>query len=135
MLDNLPLVGTTRDLNSPDSLEYWRSVCPVELKEIGGGTISGSLRSRYIGELTFNKITFGNQLFECVKGDSTYRDAPFYSLTFPFNGLAECFVGDTHMQLVPNHAYLINVNHTAKLRVENQYSTFNIQIPVSPNAY
>ena len=35
------------------------------------------------------------------------------------------------MRLVPDHAYLINVDHSAKLRVEQHYSTFNIQIPVS----
>ena len=136
MLNNLPLVGTTRDLNGHDSLEHWRSIFggiwgPVELTQIGVGKVSGNLRSRFVGELTFNRITFGNQLFECVKGDATYRDEPFYSLTFPFDGAAECFVGDTHMRLVPNHAYLINVNHTAKLLVEKQYSTFNIQIPLS----
>ena len=32
---------------------------------------------------------------------------------------------------MPNHAYLINVETAAKLTVENQYSTINIQIPVS----
>jgi len=35
------------------------------------------------------------------------------------------------MRLVPNHAYLIYVDHSAKLRVEQDYCTFNIQIPVS----
>jgi AraC-like DNA-binding protein len=89
------------------------------------------LRSRHVGALTFNQIRFGNQLFECLKGDSKFRDEPFYSLTFPSEGAAECFVGDNHMRLVPNHAYLIYVDHSAKLRVEEDYTTFNIQIPVS----
>ena len=136
MLDNLPLVGTTRDLNSADSLEYWRSIFggiwgPVELTEIGGDKVSGSLRSQHAEGLTFNRITFGNQLFECVGGDAKSCDEPFYSLTFPRSGVAECFVGETRMRLTPNHAYLINVDRSAKLRVEKHYSTFNIQIPVS----
>lgn len=63
------------------------------LTEIGDARISGSLRSRNIGELTFNQLTFGNQLFECLKGDSKYRDEPFDSLTFPKSGEAECFAG------------------------------------------
>lgn len=138
VLDNLPLVGTTQDLNNIDSLEYWRSIFggvwgPVELTEIGGDKISGSLCSQDVGALTFNRITFGNQLFECIGGGgySTPRDEPFYSLTFPQSGQADCFVGETRMRLTPNHAYLINVDQSAKLRVEQHYSTFNIQIPLS----
>jgi AraC-like DNA-binding protein len=135
-IGELPLVGSTFDVGGGDSLEYWRCIFggvwgPVELTEIGGGKISGSLRSRHVGELTFNQIAFGNQLFECLKGDSKYRDEPFYSLIFPHRGSADCFVGNSHMHLVPNNAYLINVDDSAKLRVENEYNTFNIQIPVS----
>ncbi|MFK7963841.1 MAG: AraC family transcriptional regulator [Burkholderiaceae bacterium] len=103
---------------------------PLKLKEIGG-RLSGSLHSRRIGELTFNKIVFGNQLFECLNDGSSRRDEPFFSLTFPQAGSAKCFVGRTRMRLMPNHAYLINVETAAKLYVENQYSTINIQIPVS----
>lgn len=66
-----------------------------------------------------------------MQGKSAPRDEPFYSLTFPYSGTADCFVGASHMRLVPDHAYLINVDHSAKLRVEQHYSTFNIQIPVS----
>lgn len=135
-LVELPLVGRTIDVRSKDTLEHWRCIFggiwgPVALTEIGDSRISGSLRSRHIGELTFNQLTFGNQLFECLKGDSKYRDEPFYSLTFPKGGEAECFAGNAHMRLLPNHAYLIYVDHSAKLRVEKDYSTFNIQIPVS----
>ncbi len=134
--DALPLVGSTVDLNGSDSLEHWRCIFggiwgPVELTEIGGGTIAGSLRSRHVGDLTFNRIHFGNQLFECLKGNAAHRNEPFYSLTFPQAGAADCFVGDCHMHLVPNHCYLINVDLSAKLRVEKDYSTFNIQIPSS----
>lgn len=138
MLDNLPFVGTTQDLNNTDSLEYWRSIFggiwgPVKLTEIGGEKISGSLCSQDVGTLTFNRITFGNQLFECTEGGGspTARDEPFYSLTFPQSGAADCFVGETQMRLRPNRAYLINVDQSAKLRVEQQYSTCNIQIPLS----
>lgn len=58
--NHLPLVGTTRDLNSSDSLEQWRSIFsgiwgPVELTEIGRGKISGSLRSQHVGELTLTE--------------------------------------------------------------------------------
>ena len=134
--DALPLVGSTVDVRGSDSLEHWRSIFggiwgPVELTEIGGGKIAGSLHSRHIGDLTFNRIHFGNQLFECVKGNAVYRNEPFYSLTFPQMGAADCFVGDCHMHLVPNHCYLINVDLSAKPRVEKDYSTFNIQIPKS----
>jgi len=130
---NLPLVGTTIDVNVNDSLEHWRCIFggvwgPVELTEIGSSRISGSLHSRHVGQLTFNQITFGNQLFECVKGDSKYRDEPFYSLTFPRTGAAECFVGDSHMRLVPDHAYLINVDHSAKLRVEHHYPQVALEL-------
>lgn len=135
---NLPLVGTTQNLDSTNSLEYWRSIFggiwgPVKLTEIGGEKISGSLCSQNVGALTFNQITFGNQLFECNEGVGypTSRDEPFYSLTFPKSGVAECFVGETQMRLLPNNAYLINVDQSAKLRVEQHYSTFNIQIPLS----
>ncbi len=134
--DALPLVGSTVDVRGRDSLEHWRSIFggiwgPVELTEIGGGKIAGSLHSRHVGDLTFNRIHFGNQLFECVKGSAAHRDEPFYSLTFPQMGAADCFVGDCHMHLVPNHCYLINVDLSAKLRVEQDYATFNIQIPKS----
>lgn len=135
-INRLPLVGTTSDLSPSESLEHWRSIFggiwgPVELTEIGAGNVSGTLRSQHIGELTFNRITFGNQLFECMGGNNELRNEPFYSLTFPKSGTADCFVGNTRMRLAPNHAYLINVDNTAKLRVEKHYSTFNIQIPVS----
>jgi len=134
--ENLPFVGTTGEVDSVHSLDYWTSIFsgvwgPVELSEIGDGQLSGSLNSRQVCELTFNKITFGNQLFKCVRGNENSRNEPFYSLTFPQSGSANCFVGDTRMQLVPQHAYLINVNSSAQLSVERHYSTFNIQIPVS----
>ena len=134
--DALPLVGSTVDVRGSDSLEHWRSIFggiwgPVELTEIGSGKIAGSLYSRHVGNLTFNRLHFGNQLFECVKGNTACRDEPFYSMTFPHAGAADCFVGDCHKHLVPNHCYLINVDLSAKLRVEKDYSTFNIQIPKS----
>ncbi len=134
--DALPLVGSTVDVNGSDSLEHWRYIFggiwgPVELTEIGSGKIAGSLRSRHVGDLTFNRIHFGNQLFECLRGKAAHRNEPFYSLTFPQIGAADCFVDDCHMHLVPNHCYLINVDLSAKLRVEKDYSTFNIQIPKS----
>jgi len=135
-IDALPLVGSTIDARGRDSLERWRCIFggiwgPVELTEIGGGKISGSLHSRHVGDLTFNRLHFGNQLFECLKGNAAHRSEPFYSLTFPQLGTADCFVGDCHMHLVPDHCYLINVDLSAKLRVEKDYSTFNIQIPKS----
>lgn len=134
--DNLPLVGTTHEVRTADKLDHWRSIFsgvwgPVELTEIGGGKLSGSLNSQRVNDLNFNRITFGNQLFECIPGNDSAREEPFYSLTFPQSGVANCYVGESHMRLVPNHAYLINVNTSAKLQVEQHYSTFNIQIPVS----
>ncbi len=134
-LGHLPLVGQTWDVAPADSIEYWRDVFsqiwgPLRIEEIGG-RLSGRLHSRRIGELTFNRIAFGNQIFECINDKSSSRDEPFFSLTFPQAGTAECFVGRSRMQLVPNHAYLINVETAARLCVQSQYSTINIQIPVS----
>lgn len=137
---NMPLVGKTTDVGIADSMEHWRHVFggiwgPVDLTELGGGKLSGSLHSRRTGALTFNQIDFAHQIFKCVKGTSTQRAEPFFSLTFPESGSAKCHVGEHTMRLVPKHAYLINVDLSARLEVNESYSTFNIQIPVSALDY
>ena len=137
---NMPLVGKTSDVSNRDCMEHWRHVFggiwgPVDLTEIGGGKLSGRLHSRQVGTLNFNQIDFGHQIFKCVKGNNTQRDEPFFSLTFPESGSARCYVGDQTMRLVPKHAYLINVDLSARLEVNDHYSTFNIQIPVSALEY
>ena len=139
-LANMPLVGKTAEVSGVDSMEHWRHVFggiwgPVDLTEIGGGRLSGSLHSRRAGALTFNQIDFGHQIFRCVKGQEAQRNEPFFSLTFPESGSAKCHVGDQTMRLVPKHAYLINVDLSARLEVQDSYSTFNIQIPVSALEY
>ncbi|MEM8571554.1 MAG: AraC family transcriptional regulator [Pseudomonadota bacterium] len=127
-------------MRNKDSMEHWRHVFggiwgPVDLTEIGGGRLSGSLHSRQVGALKFNQIDFEHQIFKCVRGNRSERAEPFFSLTFPESGSARCYVGDQSMKLVPKHAYLINVDLSARLEVNDSYSTFNIQIPVSALEY
>ncbi|MFK7964017.1 MAG: AraC family transcriptional regulator [Burkholderiaceae bacterium] len=136
VLSELPLVGTTRDVRRSDAVDYWRSIFgevwgPIHMTEVGARQLSGNLRSRCIGGLTFNRIEYGHQAFACANRSSTAHREPFYSLTFPQSGSAKCFVGSTQMTLLPNHAYLINVNSSSRMRVDQHYSTVNIQIPVS----
>ncbi|WP_136443174.1 helix-turn-helix transcriptional regulator [Pacificoceanicola onchidii] len=140
VVSKMPLVGRTSDVNERESMELWRHVFggvwgPVDLVEIGDGRLSGSLHSRKVGALTFNQLEFGHQIFKCVKGNNAQRGEPFFSLTFPESGAAKCHVGDQAMRLIPKHAYLINVDLSARLEVSKSYSTFNIQIPVSALEY
>ena len=135
-LGELPLVGTTRDVRRSDAVDYWHSVFgevwgPIHMTEVGARQLSGSLHSRQIGGLTFNRVEYGHQAFACANRSATSSHEPFFSLTFPQFGSARCIVGSTQMTLSPNHAYLINVNSSSRMRVDQHYSTVNIQIPVS----
>ena len=134
--DSMPLVGSTSEVGRADCMEHWRCVFggiwgPIDLTEIGGGELSGNLHSRKVGALTFNHIDFGHQVFKIIKGNGSQDQEPFYSLTFPHCGSARCHVGEQTMRLVPKHAYLVNVDISSQLRIDEAYSTFNIQIPVS----
>lgn len=97
----------------------------------GAGLISGSLHSQEIGDLTFSRIEFGNQQFERSQNSLKHLEAPFYSLTCPESGEAFCQIGDANTRLVPQNAYLLNNGVAAKLRVEQDYSTFNVKITVA----
>ncbi len=136
----LPLVGRTSDVKKTQSKDHWRSVFggvwgELDIKAVKDGQISGSLHSQRIGDLTFNRIEFGNQQFERSSGRLKEHEEPFYSLTFPERGEAVCQIGDTQTRLVPQNAYLLNNGLAAKLRVENDYSTFNVKIPVCALEY
>ncbi|WP_458790438.1 AraC family transcriptional regulator [Yoonia sp. MH D7] len=132
----LPLIGRTSDVDHARIEEHWRSVFSgvwggnLEFQPVKEGQISGSLHSQKVGDLTFNRIEFGHQQFERSRGRHKQSDEPFYSLTFPESGEAMCQIGELNTRLVPQKAYLLNNGLTAKLRVERDYSTFNVQIPV-----
>jgi len=136
----LPLIGSSSDVASEQSEDHWRSVFgeiwgPVNIKAVTDGLISGSLRSKKVGGLSVNCIEFGNQQFERSHSDLKRLDEPFYSLSFPDNGEALCQIGDLQTRLVPQHVYLLNNNIAAKLKVEENYSTFNIKIPMDALEY
>jgi AraC-like DNA-binding protein len=136
----LPLVGDTAELHGSEKTEYWKAVFgplwgAVNLRAVEDGQISGSLHSRRIGELTFNRIAFGNQQFERTKSGRGGDSEPFYSLSFPERGAADIAVGDASTRLLPRNAYLLNNSLTARLKVTGEYSTFNIKIPISSLEY
>ncbi|WBU57395.1 AraC family transcriptional regulator [Paracoccus sediminicola] len=131
----LPLIGRSADAQPGDAGDHWRSVFsgvwgPLNVRPVTDGNISGSLYSRKVGDLTFNRIEFGNQQFE--KSHSRHsNEEPFFSLSFPESGAALCQIGERIEQLLPQNAYLLNNGMSAKLRVQKDYSTFNLKIPVS----
>ncbi len=131
----LPLIGQTSDVEHAQSEEHWRSVFggvwgELDIRSVKDGKISGSLHSRKIGALTFNRIEFGNQQFERSRARLEQLEEPFYSLSFPESGEAFCQIGDMNTRLVPQNAYLLNNGLAAKLLVNHEYSTFNVKIPV-----
>ena len=129
----LPLVGRSDDVEKKESGDHWHSIFSelwgdVDVKPVVEGQISGSLHSKKVGGLTFNRIGFGNQQFEkSLKRGSS--EEPFFSLSFPESGAALCEIGDVRRELRPQNTYLLNNGLSAKLRVENDYSTFNVKIP------
>lgn len=130
----LPLIGSTNQVQDHHTKDYWRSVFgelwgEIDLQEVSQGQLSGHLQSRKIGDLTFNRIEFGNQQFERYRQRSNDHQSPFYSLSFPEQGSAFCQIANQQAQLIPNHAYLLNNSFAAKLRVEEHYTTFNVKIP------
>lgn len=134
--DLLPLIGRTMDVGAQLSDDHWRSVFgelwgSIDLKAVKDGQISGSLHSRKVGNLTFSRIEFGNQKFERTHAHLKDEPEPFYSLTFPESGAAECQIGDTYARLAPEKAYLLNNGLAAKLKIDEKYSTFNVKIPLS----
>ncbi|SDD68461.1 AraC-type DNA-binding protein [Paracoccus isoporae] len=131
----LPLIGRSSDARPDSAGEHWRSLFSgvwgaLNVKPAVEGSISGSLYSRKIGDLTFNRIEFGNQQFE-KSHSRTLSEEPFFSLSFPESGAAQCQIGDRTVRLLPQNTYLLNNGMSAKLRVEKDYSTFNLKIPVS----
>lgn len=136
----LPLVGGTSNLGDNEKTEHWQAVFgtlwgAVNLRAVEDGQISGSLYSRKIGELTFNRIEFGNQQFERRRSRNGEASEPFYSLSFPERGAAEISVAAATARLLPQNAYLLNNGLTARLKVSGEYSTFNIKIPLSSLEY
>jgi len=136
----LPHVGDTAAVTDRHKAEHWQKVFgdlwgAVNLRAVGGGRISGSLYSRKIGALTFNRIEFGNQQFERSRAFAGRDSEPFYSLSFPERGEAHITVGEANARLLPQNAYLLNNGLTAKLRVGEEYSTFNIKIPLTALEY
>jgi len=132
----LPLVGDTSGFLENEKAEHWRAVFGTlwgaeNLRTVEDGQISGSLYSRKVGELTFNRIEFGNQQFERRRSRNSEASEPFYSLSFPERGSAEIAVGGKSARLLPQNAYLLNNGLTARLKVSGEYSTFNIKIPLS----
>jgi AraC-like DNA-binding protein len=136
--DQLPWVGGTSEVDGTLSDDHWREVFGrlwgnLNLMPVREGNIFGSLHSRSIEELRFNRIEFGNQKFERLK--QVNSEEPFYSLTFPQAGSARCQIGGQSTKLLPGNAYLLNNGLAAKLLVEEQYSTYNVLIPISALEY
>ncbi|WBU64317.1 AraC family transcriptional regulator [Paracoccus aerodenitrificans] len=131
----LPLIGRSVDAQSGEDRDHWRSVFSglwgaLEVKPVVEGNISGSLYSRTIGDLSFNRIEFGNQQFE-KSHNRRLQEEPFFSLSFPESGTALCEIDGNRVQLLPQNTYLLNNGLSAKLRVKRDYSTFNVKIPVT----
>lgn len=130
---SLPFVGSSTGAQTGRGKDEWQAIFSgvwgeLDVKPFADGEITGSLSSQRVGDLTFNRVEFGNQQFEKAnRGNS--GEAPFFSLSFPEGGAALCKIGDVETRLVPQNTYLINNGLSAKLRVENNYSTFNVQIP------
>lgn len=136
----LPLVGGTSNICDNEKAEHWQAVFgtlwgAVNLRPVEDGQISGSLHSRKIGALTFNRIEFGNQQFERTTSCRGEASEPFYSLSFPERGAADIAVGGACARLLPHNAYLLNNGLTARLKVAGAYATFNIKIPYSSLEY
>lgn len=132
--EHLLRIGGTSDVESARCEEHWREIFgslwgDLDLTSVHDGQLFGSLHSRKIGELTFNRIEFGNQQFE--RATETKGHEPFYSLTFPETGHADFQIGDRRARLLPQNVYLLNNGLAAKLRIDKTYSTFNVQIPIS----
>ena len=133
----LPFVGRTEAVSDDLKADHWNAMFgqlwgAQNLRALHrDGQIKGSLHSRRIGALTFNRIEFGNQQFERARSRRDAETEPFYSLSFPERGSAEIEIGDAASRLLPQNAYLLNNGLTARLRVAEEYSTFNIKIPYS----
>ncbi|MEM9630835.1 MAG: helix-turn-helix domain-containing protein [Pseudomonadota bacterium] len=132
---NLPLIGRTADVVRERSDDHWKAVFggiwgTNNIQPVVEGQISGSLHSRKVGDLTFNRIEFGNQQFE-KSHNRRSEEEPFFSLSFPESGTAICQIADVQAQLLPQNTYLLNNGLAARLRVEHDYSTFNVKIPVT----
>ncbi|WP_417673267.1 AraC family transcriptional regulator [Roseibium sp.] len=132
----LPLVGRTDAVSDRHRADHWRTVFgqlwgAVNLRAIREGEVTGSLYSRKVGALTFSRIAFGNQQFERARPSRGNDVEPFYSLSFPETGSADIQIADASAHLVPQNAYLLNNGLAAKLKVAEEYSTFNIKIPLS----
>lgn len=129
----LPYVASTTDVAEQQREELWRSVFSglwgaVDVRRSSAGFLEGSLHSRKIGALTFNRIKFGHQSFERSRTHLKRLDSPFYSLTFPEYGAAVGRVGNSSAKLEPGNVYLLNTGLPSELKVEQAYSTFNILI-------
>ncbi|ADZ68965.1 helix-turn-helix transcriptional regulator [Polymorphum gilvum] len=134
--DLLPLVGATDTVGDRHQADHWRTVFGAlwgaeNLRAVRGNRITGSLHSRKVGELTFNRIVFGNQQFERARARRGRDPEPFYSLSFPESGHAEIEIGEAGTRLMPRNVYLLNNGLAARLKVAEEYSTFNIKIPLS----
>lgn len=131
----LPLIGRSADAQSGEDRDHWRSLFSgvwgeLDVKPVVEGNITGSLYSRRMGDLSFNRIEFGNQQFE-KSHNRRLQEEPFFSLSFPESGTALCEIEGNRVQLSPHNTYLLNNGLSAKLRVERDYSTFNVKIPVT----
>lgn len=131
----LPYVAGTSDVSERQREDHWRSVFnglwgAVDLRQADSGAMEGSLHSRRVGDLVFNRIEFGHQVFERSRANLRKVDRPFYSLTFPERGEAIGRVGQSIERLTPGHAYLLNTGLPSELTVDREYGTFNILIPV-----
>ncbi|USG62421.1 AraC family transcriptional regulator [Sneathiella marina] len=132
--NTLPLICNTKETPTKKREDHWREVFgglwgPLDLQNIGAQSMSGSLFSKKIGQLTFSRIEFENQAFERTKSDLRRVEEPFYSLAFPDSGQAICQIGGKTAQLIPQHVFLLNNDMEAKLRVEDSYTTLNVKIP------
>lgn len=135
--DLAPILAEYADISVHNEVgENWRESFGsiwgnLDIAPVRDGEISGSLYSRKIGDLTFNRIEFGNQVFERNQSILKNSDEPFYSLTFPDGGRALCQIGEATALLTPCNVFLLNNGMSAKLQVDEDYSTFNVQIPCS----
>lgn len=130
----MPLIGETVGMGAQEAEDHWKGLFSkvwgrVDVRQVGESPVSGRLRSRRVGPLTFNHIHFGNQRFERQQADTPAAGEPFFALTFPCRGAARCRVGDQDGHLLPNRVYLLNNDVDAAFETDSDYLSFNVRIP------
>jgi len=133
-VSRMPLIGETVGMGAHEAEEHWKGLFStvwgrVSVRQVGESPVSGRLRSRRVGALTFNHVRFGNQRFERQQAETRATGEPFFALTFPCHGAARCRIGDQNGHLLPNRVYLLNNDVDAAFETDSDYLSFNVRIP------